>query len=85
MNQKVRQPTFAEHHLLPPMDLKPRIREPFVRTQLVPVLVPTSWQPEVNYFLSPYKTILIGISFKKNSRVCVPEKMNFRVILQPAD
>jgi hypothetical protein len=28
---------------------------------------------------------LIGISFKKNSRVCVPEKMNFRVILQPAD
>jgi hypothetical protein len=42
-----------------------RIREPFLRTRLVPVPVPTSWQPEVDYFLSPYKTTLIGISFKE--------------------
>jgi hypothetical protein len=42
------------------------IREPSVRRLLAPVPVPISWQPEVGYFLSPYKTTLIGISFKKS-------------------
>jgi hypothetical protein len=42
-----------------------RIREPFVWTRLVPVPVPTSWQPDVGYFSSPYKATLIGTSFKQ--------------------
>jgi hypothetical protein len=37
----------------------------FVRMRLVPMPVPTSWQPEIGYFPSLYKTTVIGIFFEK--------------------
>jgi hypothetical protein len=57
-----------------------RIRESFLQAQLVPVLVPTFWHPEVtsSHLIEPPWSA----SFSRNSSVCALEKGNLRIISQ---
>jgi hypothetical protein len=57
-----------------------RIREPNVRTRLVPMSVPTSWQTKIWLLPQAVETHLDRNRFQTNSSVCAPEKANLHVI-----